>query len=261
MTPTDAPPGRRRVLWLIKGLGPGGAERLLVTAAAVHDRDAFDLHVAYLLPWKDHLVGELQALGVRCTCLEVRDERDLRWALRLRRLLRQGRFDVLHMHSPYAAGAARLVVRSLPRAERPRLVTTEHNPWSTYRRPTWVANALTAPLDDAVLAVSAEARASLPERRRHRAEALAHGVPVQDIRALLSQRDAVRRELGVTPGTFLMGTIANYHRKKDWPTLLSAARIVSDSGAGVRFCAVGQGPLEEPVKELHRELSLEHVVR
>ena len=32
---------RRRVLWLIKGLGPGGAEHLLVAAARVRDRAAF----------------------------------------------------------------------------------------------------------------------------------------------------------------------------------------------------------------------------
>jgi len=248
------------VLWLIKGLGPGGAERLLVTAAASHDRSQFDLHVAYLLPWKNQLVTELETLGVPCTCLEVHDERDLRWTGRLRRLLHDRPFDILHIHSPYAAGFARLVARSMPKAERPRLLTTEHNPWSTYRRPTWLANALTAPLDDAVFAVSGEAYASLPRWRRRRTETLAHGVPVDDIRALLDQRSSVRRELDVPRQTVLIGTIANYHRKKDWPTLLRAARIVSDSGEPVHFCAVGQGPLEDSVEELHRELRLDKIV-
>ena len=248
------------MLWLIKGLGPGGSERLLVAAAAAHDRDAFDLQVIYLLPWKNQLVDELEALRVPCRCLGVRDERDLRWTFRLRRILRARPVDIVHMHSPYAAGFARLVARSLPRRRWPRLVTTEHNPWSTYRKPTRLANALTAPLDDAVLTVSEEARASLPRRRRERAETLAHGVPLDQIRALLPQRHDVRRELGVTDGTILIGTVANYHRKKDWPTLLYAARRVADSGAPVHFCAVGQGPLESEVEALHRELQLEAVV-
>lgn len=260
MSPAGTRPARPRVLWLIKGLGPGGSERLLVAAASLRDRDAFDVEAVYLLPWKDHLVGELEALGVPCTCLEVGDERDLRWTLRLRRLLRAAPFDIMHMHSPYAAGFARLVVRTLPRRERPRLVTTEHNPWTTYRRPTWVVNAATAPLDDAVLTVSEETRASLPARRRRSAETLAHGVPVGGIRALLTERDAVRRELGVSQETVLIGTVANYHRKKDWPTLLRAARVVADTGAPVHFCAVGQGPLESSVQELHRELRLDGVV-
>lgn len=248
------------MLSLIKGLGPGGAERLLVAAAVAHDRSAFDLHVAYLLPWKNQLVTELEALGVPCTCLEVHDERDPRWTGRLRGLLRHQHFDILHLHSPYAAGFARLVARSMPKAERPRLVTTEHNPWSTYRWPTWIANALTAPLDDAVFTVSGEAFASLPEWRRRRAETLIHGVAVDEIRTMLDEREAVRRELDVEPQTILIGTVANYHRKKDWPTLLQAARIIADSGAPVHVCAVGQGPLEESVQEMHRELRLDQTV-
>ncbi len=51
--------GRIRVLWLTKGLGPGGAERLLLSFAHHADRDRFELHAAYLLPWKDHLVAHL----------------------------------------------------------------------------------------------------------------------------------------------------------------------------------------------------------
>lgn len=262
MSSTGSDTDRWRVLWLIKGLGPGGAERLLVAAATAHDREVFDIEAAYLLPWKDHLVAELEALGVPCTCLGVRDERDLRWTLRLRRLLTHRSFDVVHIHSPYAAGFARLVALSLPKAKRPRLVTTEHNPWSTYRRPTWLANALSAPLDRAVLAVSEEARASLPRRRRQRAATLAHGVPVDDIRALIGDRSEVRRELEVAEDTILVGTVANYHRKKDWPTLLRAARLVADAEVDVpvHFCAVGQGPLESSVEELHRELDLGSVV-
>ena len=97
------PTRRVRVLWLIKGLGPGGAEGLLVASAAAIDRAAFDVEVVYLLPWKDHLVARLEALGVPCTCLGVSDERDLRWTVKLRRLLRERNFDIVHMHSPYAA--------------------------------------------------------------------------------------------------------------------------------------------------------------
>ena len=72
---------------------------------------------------------ELEALGVRCTCLEVRDERDVRWAAQVPPACsRTDPADVVHTHSPYAAAIGRLVVRSLPRRSRPALVSTEHNP-------------------------------------------------------------------------------------------------------------------------------------
>jgi glycosyltransferase involved in cell wall biosynthesis len=58
----------------------------------------------------------------------------------------------------------------------------------------------------------------------------------------------------------LVGTIANYVAKKDYPNLLHAARLVADRDASVRFCAVGQGPLEDEIHELRRRLHLEQLV-
>jgi glycosyltransferase involved in cell wall biosynthesis len=248
------------VAWLVKGLGPGGAERLLVAAAGAHDRDEFSFEVVYLLPWKAHLAGELEALGVPCTCLGVRDERDLRWAARLRRHLREHPVDVVHAHSPYAAAIGRLVVRSLPRSARPALVSTEHNPWSTFKVPTRYANAWTARFDDAIFSVSEEVRDSMSPRQRARAEVLVHGIDVDAVRALRAERASVRAELGVADGTVLVGTVANYHPKKDWPNLLRAARLLADRALPLHVCAVGQGPLEADVQALHRELGLAETV-
>jgi hypothetical protein len=53
-----------RVLWLIKGLGLGGAERLLVAALPYLNRDEFEYEVGYFLPWKDALVPQLEAAGL-----------------------------------------------------------------------------------------------------------------------------------------------------------------------------------------------------
>ena len=182
------------MLWLVKGLGPGGAERLLVAAAPAHDRSRFQFEVAYLLPWKDHLVAELNALDVPARCLDARDERDLRWAVRLRRLLSDRHFDVLHAHSPYAAGFARLVVRTLPRRQRPQLVYTVHNTFSSFAAPTRVLNGLTYPLDAADLAVSDEVYDTIWPRLRPRTEVLVHGIQIAAVRAELASRAGVRAE-------------------------------------------------------------------
>ncbi|MGH9057498.1 MAG: glycosyltransferase, partial [Acidimicrobiales bacterium] len=76
-----------RVLWLAKGLGPGGAESLLVALAHRIDRSRFQCEAAYLLPAKDHLVGELADAGVPAVCLHGGPAWDLRWAGRLRGLV------------------------------------------------------------------------------------------------------------------------------------------------------------------------------
>src|SRR4051794_11578828 len=117
-----------RVLWLTKGLGPGGAERLLVEQAHAHRHiEGFEFDAAYLLPWKDHLVPELEELGVRTHCLGVKTEADPRWLFRLRSLMRRRGYDVIHAHSPLSASFERVMNRTLQR--RAAFVYTEHNRW------------------------------------------------------------------------------------------------------------------------------------
>lgn len=242
-----------RVLWLVKGLGIGGAERLLVAAAGVHDRAAFAIEAAYVVPVKDTLVPDLAARGVPATCLG--GGRPGAWVLRLRSLLAGGRYDVVHVHSPLVAGAARLAARSV--RPRPRVVTTEHNRWATFALPTRLLNAVTAPLDDATLAVSEETRASMWWRRlRREAQVVVHGVDLDGLRAAGAERDAVRRQLGLGPDEVAVLTVANYRAQKAWPVFLEAARLVLDRGLPVRFLAVGQGPLEAEVRALHERLGL-----
>ncbi|MGZ8753321.1 MAG: glycosyltransferase [Acidimicrobiia bacterium] len=245
-----------KVLWLVKGLGPGGAERLLVAAAATHDREAFSFEVAYLLPWKNHLVEELEGLGVPTQCLGVRDERDLRWAHRLRERLHSDPVDVLHAHSPYPAGIARLVVRTLPRRLRPRIVYTVHNTFSSFSMPTRLLNGVTYPLDAADIAVSSEVYDTIWPRLRSRTEVIVHGVQLDDVRAEATHRNEVRAELGIDPDEVVVGTIANFRRQKDYPNLLRAAAVLARRDVPVRVVAVGQGPLEAEMRSLHESMGL-----
>ena len=86
---------RARVLWITKGLGPGGAERLLVAFAQCDANERHALHAAYLLPWKDQLVPVLERSGVRVELLAGGRVWDPRWLWRLHRLLRRERIDVV----------------------------------------------------------------------------------------------------------------------------------------------------------------------
>ena len=257
--PVDAETGPKRptrVLWLIKGLGPGGAERLLAMLAEVKDGTSFAYEAAYLLRAKSDLVRELQSRGVAVHCLDGGPEWNLGWARRLRRLLMARRFDVLHLHSPYVAGIARLVVRSLPRSRRPAVISTEHVPWSGYALPTRLLNAATFRLDDEHIAVSPAVASSIPGRLRAHTRVVEHGIFVDRVRTVRRDREVVRAELGVGPDDVLITTVANLRRQKGYPVLLRAARMVLEAKPHVRFAAVGQGPLEGELRRLHDDLGL-----
>lgn len=244
----------RRVLWLIKGLGAGGAEQLLSMNARLHT-DCWQIQAAYLLPWKTALVEEIEELGIPTTCLGARNSWDPSWLVRLRKLLVSDEIDIVHVHSPLAAVGARLVVRSIGPSRRPGLVSSEHNLWSSHRRLTAALNALTFSLDDEHIAVSSAVRDSLPQRYRARTRVVRHGVDTAAIRAA-SDRDAVRAELGLGDGDLVVMTIANLRATKGYPDLLRAAQSVLRDVPQVHFVAVGQGPLESELVALRDSLGL-----
>lgn len=247
-------PAPLRVLWLIKGLGHGGAEFLLVAVAENSEPTTVAYEAAHVLSYKTALAPKLRDLGVPVSNLGVRNGLDPRWVWRLRRLLVRGRFDIVHAHSPFVAGIARLVAFTV--RPRPRLMSTEHNSWAMYRWPTRLLNRLTFGLDDAHVMVSKQVLESVPERHRKNSEVIVHGVDVDRIAEIVTARDAVRAELGIEPHQVVVCTIANLRREKGYPDLLAAAASVIARSDAVLFLAVGQGPLEAEIRARHHELGL-----
>lgn len=233
---------RTRVLWLAKGLGRGGAEQLLVNCARHADRSRFDLEVAYVLPHKDALVPALEAAGVPVHCLGP----GARWPLRLRALLAERRYDVVHTHMPVPAVAARLLTAG---RRAPRLVHTEHNLWERYRPATRWANALTYGRNAAVIAVSHAVAAGVRHRRAaDRLTVVHHGPDLDGAPSGPAARRAARDELDLPHGAFVVGTVGNLTAKKDQATLLAAFALLRERHPQARLVLVGAGPLEAELR-------------
>ena len=247
--------GKRRVLWVIKGLGPGGAERLLCAAAKAHDHRRLHIECAFVLPWKDHLAEELEEAGVRTHCLSKRRV-DRLWPLRLAQLVRDGNWDVVHVHSPLPGSVARIAARVTPLRCRPVTMSTEHNRWSTHRLPTRILNHLTSRWDVASFAVSDEVHRSMAGPVQARSKTLRHGIDVVETAKAVAYRDEIRDELGIGHEEFVVGTVANYRPQKDYSNLLQAARLLADRDVPLKIVAVGQGPQENEIHQLQEDLRL-----
>ena len=247
---------RVRVLWLIKGLGPGGAERLLVSAARVGRHDQVSYEVAYVVAAKSLLVPELAAHGVVSHCLS-QPGTGTPWPVTLRRLLLGRKYDVVHTHSPLVAGVARIVVRTLPRSRRPRVMSTEHNMWDSYALPTRLLNAVLYATDARRWAVSERVRTSVWGRLRPGVEVLVHGIVVEDAAVVTNEAVAgLRADLGADSDDVLAITVANFRTEKAYPDLMRAAATALRDEPRLRLVIVGQGQLESEVRRLHAELGL-----
>jgi glycosyltransferase involved in cell wall biosynthesis len=257
---TQAPGGPLRVLLVIKCLGYGGAERLLVDMVVAADRRRFDYEVAYVLRHQDALVPSILASATPVHALSAARDADLRWMVALRRVLVNGAYDVVHFHLPYAAALGQLVVASLPRSVRPGVVYTEHSLWNRTR---FVIRALLRTSmgpGELLVTVSQASYDALPRSLRPRAQTVVHGVDLSRSDALMAQRADlradVRAELGVAQGELLFMTVANLRPEKGYDVLLDAARALADSGLPVRIAAVGRGPLSTTLHARHVDLAL-----
>jgi glycosyltransferase involved in cell wall biosynthesis len=248
----------RRVVAVTKGLGTGGSERLLVEFARNAQDVGVEFSVVSILDQKRQLIPELERAGSRVTCVGVTALRDVRWMPRLVRAIREQRPDVVHIHSPALSAFVRCAAHvRLLGLRRPRVVTTEHNAWSTFHPLTRWSNALTTPLDDATVAVSAEVHRSIrPGRLARRLTTILHGIDLASTQSAAAERERLRGEWGVGPGEIVVATVANYRPQKNYPNLLRAAAIAAEQMPHLRFVVVGQGPGADDVHRLHAELGL-----
>lgn len=233
---------RIHVLWVAKGLGPGGMERLLLHHAKSGDSRRFRYSVAYVLDRPHSVIPELRSLGVEVHQLAT-TAGPVGWAYSLRMLVRNERVDVVHLHSPAVAAVARPALRAL--RHRPAVMTTEHNSWDCYSLTTRVANVATYPLDDHRLAVSSDAVTSVPRLLRGRSEVLIHGIDLEHHGSRQQVRSEVREELGIDDDAVAVIVVANHRAEKGWDVLLAAAREVISAHPGVVFLGVGHGQLED----------------
>lgn len=244
-----------RVLIVIKGLGPGGAERLVVDQLRHTDPERFHYEVFVCAPRDPNLLTEVAELGVP---IHLGYAGRAPWPVALRRVLGRAYYHLVHAHLPIAAVGTRLAVRSLGR-RRPKLVYTEHNRWPSYLVPTRLANRATIWLDDLDIAVSVDAAASM---RRPASEpvVLVHGIDRSSLQRTPDHRRRLRDELGVHDDHFVIGTVANLRRTKNQSDLLRSFAL-ADLGADCTLVIVGQGPLESELTLLAGQLELGERVR
>lgn len=202
---------KAKVVVLIKGLGIGGAERLISEAVSFWDRARYDYQVAYLLPWKDQLVPEITAAGVQVDQLGNGRVAIETWR-ELRAYLNQARPDLVHAHLPSTGILARL-------ASRAPVIYTEHNVVSSYRQPTQLLNRLTYGRNSRLIAVSGAVAESVIGYPGPDPIVVPNGVSVS---VSDEDRRAARGELGISNTTLMIIHVGNIRPHKGHANLIEA---------------------------------------
>ncbi len=238
----------------IKGLGVGGAERLLERAIPYLDHEQFDYQVAYLMPQKDALVAPFRAAGIPVHCLNLGAVIDPGAMSRLMALLKRAQFHLIHAHLPMPGVMARIAKRCSAVRH---VVYTEHNLPSRYRVITRVLNRATYLINDVVIAVSdavAEQVKPYVGGGATLLKTIPNAIDVEMFRA--ADRDAVCKEFGFPADAHIVISVGNLKSVKGHKYLLAAAKLAIAQEPRARFLVVGTGPLAVRLAEEANRLGL-----
>jgi len=249
-----------RVLHVIKSLGRGGAEMLLVEGLRAADPRTLTLRYAYYLPWKDALVRPLVEQGAKVTCLAAKGALGmLARTDRLRALVRDERIDLVHAHLPWAGVVARIAgaLEGVP------VVYSEHNLQERYHAGTRAANLATWHMQARVIAVSDDVKQSAERLAGTRVpvQVVKNGVSLHHFTREADAGRAMRRALSLDDDARVVGTVAVFRTQKRLDLWLEAAKGIVAREPRARFVLVGDGPLRADVERHVAERGLTDVVR
>ncbi len=227
--------GARQVAYLLNGLGRFPGKHLLVCSEGAE------------------IAGAIQNPAVEIRPFPFRGDADLGFIGRLRRLIRSGNPDMLHIHSRrgdlLSALAGRL--ENIPTIYSRRV----DNP------PRWVDTRIKFPLFETIVTISEGIREVLIEA----------GVPADRVVCVPSAVDTgryrpggdeawFRSEFGLSEGGTAIGMVAQLISRKGHELLFDALRTVLSRHPETRVLLFGQGPMEAALRTSVRSRTLENSV-
>jgi glycosyltransferase involved in cell wall biosynthesis len=245
------------VAYLTEGLTKRGYDTTLVAGSLARGEDS----MAFVADARGVEVVRIDELG-----REISPLRDLMATIRLARLIRKERPQILHTHTAKAGTVGRLAARLAGSRKPPIVVHTFHgHVLRGYFGPVrtllfrllerWLAAGTTA-----LIAVSPQVRddlVSLGVAPRERFVVIRLGIELDErVAPEEDGRGESRRYLGIPGDRFAVGWIGRMTAVKRTDDVLIAFKSLRDSGVDAVLCMVGDGPDRLPLEQRAQELGL-----
>jgi glycosyltransferase involved in cell wall biosynthesis len=219
-----------RVLHVITGLAAGGAEHQLRLLLRRLPQDCEVVTLSH----PGAVATAIRADGITVHELTMSSNRDVSAVAGLRRLMRAGRFDLVHTHLYRACVHGRVAARL---AGVPRVVATEHSLGDGViegRRTNAAVRALyvaTERLGHATIAVSESVAARLRAWGvpGERIEVIPNAIDAAEFRFDPQLRARTRARLGIAPGALVIGGVGRLEPTKRFQRLITAVRGIPEA--------------------------------
>lgn len=247
-----------KILHIIKSLGRGGAEMLLPETLGLHDKEKFEFHYIYFLPWKDQMVETIIRAGGKVTCMEARNNISLLFQFKnIIAYCRKFEISIIHCHLPWAGFVGRLVhsITGIP------LLYTEHNMQERYHNVTKTINKFTFNSQSVAFGVSNDVTKSIQKNINPTipVKTLLNGVNTHKF-VREGVKNSIRAEYGIPHDAIVFGNVAVFRFQKRLTEWLRVFAELEQNNPNVYGIIVGSGPLEDEVKAEMHKLNLQDKV-
>jgi glycosyltransferase involved in cell wall biosynthesis len=248
----------------VRGTG-GGPEKTILLGAERADRRRFSVTVCYIRDGRDDTFGigeRAQRLGVDYVEVLERSSFDPRVWPALRRIVRERAIDIVHAHEYKTNLLALLLACSdgtIP-------LSTAHGWTGHSRRERLFYYALDKQLLRAfplTIAVSSQIRSELIRHRvaPDRVQVVLNGIDHNVFRRDRGAESDARRDLGVSAGEVVIGSIGRLEPQKRFDLLIRACATLRDRWPGLRLLIAGDGSERGALQTLAASLLPPHAYR
>ncbi|MEA2457184.1 MAG: hypothetical protein QOC95_156 [Thermoleophilaceae bacterium] len=245
---------RIKVLMLVDTLAAGGAERCCVGLASSLPRDRYEVVVCATRRNNGPLLEPLLAAGIRYETLGRTGRYDLAPFRRLRALLREERFDILHAHK----FGSNLWGSIVGRASRTPVIVAHEHSWAYAGDPVRriLDGQVIGRLADAIVAVSTRDRERMTSVEGIRPEKTVY-IPNAFVQrpAAMGEGD-LRAELGLGPDATVVGTLAVLRGEKRLDVMIEAFARAAAGVQDAHLVVGGHGPMLDEWQALANRLGV-----
>jgi len=246
--------GKRRILQIITRSDWTGAQKVLYALVYGLKRyypEEFEIEVA-CGKYDGRLIPELEKIGVKVYVLEnlvreISPLKDIRAFLEIKKLIKNGRYDVVHLHSSKAGFLGRIAAKTL---KVPTVVYTVHG-WWYIDRSLGVKQKFLIFLER-VAAKFCDVIILLCHRDLQKAKHWKIGreeqyviIPNAIIPEPPSEKGVLRKELGIPEGVKIVGNVARLDPPKNPIRFLEVAKMVLQERNDVVFVWIGGSVVDD----------------
>ncbi|WP_405080391.1 glycosyltransferase [Paenibacillus chitinolyticus] len=249
-----------RIMFVITGLGVGGAEMMLYRLVKDLQKKGHSIIVVSLLEGGE-IAAKIEQAGVEVVSLKMRNKFAIGSIPKFLKIIKSFRPDIIHSFMFHANVLSRIVSR-LTRG--PVVISSIRNTVFGGELRESIMR-FTDPWSDATTIICKLAAARMiqerivPEKKLH---VIYNGInPEPFICPNAQKRNQIRSSLGISSAEQLILSVGRLEEQKGYPTAIKAAALLAEWGLNFRWIIAGEGILRESLEGLVLEHKLEDRIK